>query len=1135
MPDHDITPDDAATDEAQGVPPDATLPPLTGAARRRARRHARAARPVTGPWVIIAVVVLMFGLGFAALALTGKPVRLPDWLVAEAETRLNRVMARMPVARNLVAGAERDVPGSASLSIGGAVLFIDRSDWTPRLLLEDLRVLQPGGAAIISLPEARFTVDPAALVRGEVRLTSVRVTGGQMALRRLPDGRFDLALGGQMPALTFDTLSAFLDTADAAFGSDALASLDRIEGQALTLTLQDQRAGRTWEMGDGRLTVERREAGLAVELALSLVGGGETPAQARMTVVTDAATAAARIGVTVDRVTAGDIALQAPGLAWLGVLDAEVSGDFATTFDAAGQVADLQASLALGAGALRPPEGGAPVAFSRVAMSFGFDPARERVSLRELAVDSSTLRLLATGHADLPGVARGLPDTAIAQIAVRQMRVDPAGLFEAPAEFTGGAVDLRLRLRPFSVEIGQATLLDGNRRLSAKGRITAMPAGWNVALDVALDAIGHDRLVALWPVRAAPRTREWLVRNLQEGTLLNVKAALRSEPGTEPKLALSYDFSGAGVRFMPTLPPVEDGHGYAVIDGLRYTVVLDKGHVTAPTGGALDVAGSVFVVPDVTQIPAMGEITLQSRGSLTATLALLDQPPFGFMTRAGQPVDLGEGQVSAGATLNLPLIAKAQPSEIDWRVSGQISDFRSDVLVPGRTLTSALMSVTADKGALVIAGKGELEGVPFDATYRQPLGPGGKGGATVTGTVEMSQAAADKLRIGLPEGLTSGTTTGQIEIALAKGAPPDLRLTSALRGMGLSIPELGWSKARAARGTLSVAARLTTPAVISDISLNAEGLEAKGAISLRGDGSLNEFRLSRLRVGQWLDGQALLTGQGAGRSPTVALTGGRLDLRGLPAGRAGPGGGPLSLSLDRLVVSETISLTRVAADLTTRGGMAGPFTGRVNDGAEIRGTLRPGKDGITISVTAADAGGVLSSAGIFPNARGGTLEMTVAARGAGYAGRAVVRNVRVRNTPVLAELINAISVVGLLEQLDGGGLTFTEADADFRLTAKAIEITQGAAVGASLGVSLAGVYDLERGRLDMQGVISPIYLVNGIGAIFTRRGEGLFGFNYRLRGTPKDPQVSVNPLSVLTPGMFREIFRRPAPKIGEGG
>jgi hypothetical protein len=43
----------------------------------------------------------------------------------------------------------------------------------------------------------------------------------------------------------------------------------------------------------------------------------------------------------------------------------------------------------------------------------------------------------------------------------------------------------------------------------------------------------------------------------------------------------------------------------------------------------------------------------------------------------------------------------------------------------------------------------------------------------------------------------------------------------------------------------------------------------------------------------------------------------------------------------------------------------------------------------------------------------------------------------------------------------------------------------------------------------------------------------LFGFSYRLTGTPENANVSVNPLSILTPGIFREIFRRPPPELTE--
>ena len=69
--------------------------------------------------------------------------------------------------------------------------------------------------------------------------------------------------------------------------------------------------------------------------------------------------------------------------------------------------------------------------------------------------------------------------------------------------------------------------------------------------------------------------------------------------------------------------------------------------------------------------------------------------------------------------------------------------------------------------------------------------------------------------------------------------------------------------------------------------------------------------------------------------------------------------------------------------------------------------------------------------------------------------------------------------------------------------------------------------------MDFQGVVSPFYLINGIGAVLTRPGEGLIGFNFTLRGPVGDVQVGVNPLSLFTPGMFRELFRRPPPQVGQ--
>jgi hypothetical protein len=543
-------------------------------------------------------------------------------------------------------------------------------------------------------------------------------------------------------------------------------------------------------------------------------------------------------------------------------------------------------------------------------------------------------------------------------------------------------------------------------------------------------------------------------------------------------------------------------------------------------------------VLDITQRPATAKITLVTSSALTATLSLLDQEPFSFFSRAGQPVNLGDGRAELVTTLLMPLKPKVTLPDVNFVVSGRIVDFITPALVPGRILTSPEVTVAVDTDGLSLSGKGMLDLMPVDLAYVQGFGPEQNGRARVNGTVMLSDAVLRDLGIEFPAGAVRGEGAAAIDIALVKDQPPQLTLTSNLVGLALRVDPLGWSKAANARASLDLEARLTAQPRVDRLALTAPGLTVEGEITTTEAGGLDKASFTRVRAGDWLDAPVTLSGNGRGRALDVAVSGGRLDMRFMPKSGSGTdGSGPIRIRLDRLIVSQGITLTGFQGDFGSRGGFNGRFSAGVNGRGAVQGLVAPANGGSAVRITSDNAGTVMAAAGIFENGRGGVLEMTLSPRGPDghYNGRASFERLRVLGAPVLAELLSAVSVVGLLEQMGGEGLAFNNGQVNFILTPDAVEITQGSAVGASLGISFAGLYLTAGGRLDLQGVISPIYLVNGIGQIFSRRGEGLFGFNYRLTGTAETPNVSVNPLSVLTPGMFREIFRTAPPNLKDSG
>lgn len=1111
-------------DDTASAPP---APVPAGPHKSRRRRRAGG---------LFGLVLFVFLVGIVTLGTvlaSGVSLRLPVWLVAEVEDRLNRAI-------------DPALPDQ-SVSVGGIGFALDRG-WTPVLQLQDIRLMQHGGTVLLTLPETSIGFDGAALLRRELHPRHLHVSGAALSVRRDKDGRFDLTLGQMSGGPKIDSLAALFDAIDAVFAKPVLSGLQSVEADGLSLRLEDARAGRVWTVNDGRLRLTNRPEEIAAEFAMTLDAGGQgaKPAQAVLVVVSDKATSLARITATVDAVPARDLAVQAAPLAPLGALDAPISGRLALSVSPDG-IEALDGRLELGSGALSPRPGVQPIVFDRAGMEIGFDPAKGRIILSSVSVESPTLRLKASGQAYMlapdgsfltGSVGTRLPAAFLTQIRIAEAKVDPEGLFESPVSFSNGALEFRLRLNPFAVDVGQLALMDGAHGLHASGTILATAEGWNLSLDAVIDQMEHDRLLALWPLRLVPKTREWLVANVLDGTMNNVRAAVRLVPGSPARLTLGYDFNHADVRFIRTLPPIRNGTGYATVEGKSYTMVLGSGHVTAPQGGDIDMAGSVFKVLDFTQKPAPAEVQLKTVSGLTAALSLLDEPPFQFLTKANRPVDLGQGEARLEARLSFPLKPKIMPQDVDYIVTGKVTDFASEKIVKDKIVSVPDVSLYADSAGLRLSGPGTLGAVPFDVVFFQPFGKEA-GPATVDGTVPLSPATIKEFGIALPDGMVSGEGRATVQITLPKGQPGQLSLTSDLNRIGLMIPGTGWSKPAAALGKLSVAATLSSPPQVDRLDISAQGMSAQGSVSVAKGGGLDAARFTRVALGDWFRGAVTISGRGKGRSVGIAIPDGEMDLRFLPDNRSSGGEqgseSPITVNLSRLTITEGIALTALQGQFSTLGGLNGSFAAAVNGTAPVIGTVVPTRFGTAARIQSEDAGAVLAAAGIFSSARGGKMDMTLTPRQRPnvYDGMVTMQAVRVVDAPVLAELLNAVSVVGILEQLNGEGLLFANIEGAFRVTPGAVEVKRGRATGASLGVTMEGVYGTVAQSLAMQGVISPVYLVNGIGAAISRKGEGVFGFNYELGGTADNPSVSVNPLSILTPGKLRDIFRKSAPQLGE--
>ena len=547
--------------------------------------------------------------------------------------------------------------------------------------------------------------------------------------------------------------------------------------------------------------------------------------------------------------------------------------------------------------------------------------------------------------------------------------------------------------------------------------------------------------------------------------------------------------------------------------------------------GAINIGGTEFVIANTNIKPSPATLNLKARGNLQNMLALINHKPLSVFARTDKDTPPAEGTIDVTAELAFLMKKNLEFDDIAYQAKGSIVDFKMPNTEIFSAISGPLIEFSVNPETLELTGQFQTVGVEL---YGQFLYNIKKQKSRLAADFEIDRVLINTLALPVSDKLVQGSSVAKLSLDLPKDGIPNFEIKSDLIGIKLSFDQVKWQKPASSYGELIITGTLDNGLKFDNIFLSADGLVLNGRPTAVAEQGLGQLVFDNFKVDQRID----VTGR-FGPSQKLTIQKGYFDARPYFLGAQRrvdiTDRIPASISLDRVRITKKLYLKNFNADLTLGNGLSGNFTAQLGPRGKITGNLNPLRSRTAIELLSDQGGSLLKEFGVVKGASGGKLRLTLtpAKDGKSTDAHLKVDDVKIQGAPFLAELLNAISIVGLLDQLSGPGISLNEIEANFRIQQDQVILKDFTIFGPSMGITMDGYYNVKTKVIDMQGVISPIYVINGVGSLVTQKGEGLLGFNFKLKGPSDAVVLSVNPLSALTPAIFRDLFRRPPPNYNE--
>lgn len=691
--------------------------------------------------------------------------------------------------------------------------------------------------------------------------------------------------------------------------------------------------------------------------------------------------------------------------------------------------------------------------------------------------------------------------------------------------------------------------------LVASGHITRKDGALNtIDLKAKSYNVPADQIKTYWPTNIAPTAdiaREWVAENILDGISPEASLEMHITPEdiankylAESSLSATIKAKHASLSYYPNMPIVTEARGV-----VRFT---GKGMYIDATGGQMEqstITKAYVTIPDFhagddTHITITGEAT----GPVADGIAFFDPAPVD--KALGTPLNTIKGTANTSVSVSVPLRHDLAYHHIMMDIQSKISDVSLLNILGNYNAQNMKGDVVFNGKSVVIKTDGIVNNIPVKTIITQNLPDytqAFEGQYSVEGILTPEQA--QRLSIPLPDRI-SGSANVMAQYTV-RPATHNITIAADLTPLSVTNSRIGLGKKSGEALKVTIegqrAATGNSDITLTSIQSTSPNYAINGSAVLSSDiKTLKKLNFSTLQFG----GHDLTMAM-ENRDNTLFLTlgGKRLNMQNIALNSFSSSVEKASYGLDIGIDINTIAMKNDVAFTQAKGHVAcsidrchtAQFTTQLPRDSTLSLSMTPQDKQSNLHIEANNAGALLRGFDFYKNMRRGALVVNATvSKPNPDAGNIIAGDLRIKDfkavrTPVLAKIVTLGSLQGVSSFLTDDGLSFKRLKTPFTYKDNALEVKDLSAYGDALGFTAEGFIDTKKENIDLAGTVVPSYTVNNIlgkipilgnvaDVLMGGKGQGILAARYKIKGTYENADVSVNPLSILTPGFLRNLF-----------